>query len=693
MSSTTIRARTEPLALVRAVPVWAWLAGLVVLSAVVRYALSRRTIAPWIFVDELIYSELAKSFAERGELLVRDEQDGWGFGVVYPILISPAWALFDSVPAAYGAAKAINALLMSLAAVPVYLLARRVLSVRGALAAAVLALALPALFYASTLMTENAFYPLFTAAALLLVLVLERPTPLRTLAFLAVAAVCYLTRAQAALLLPALLTAPLVLVVLERRPRRLVDFRWVYGIVAAAAVLLVAAQAARGRSLESLLGAYGAATEGGYDLHQVSRWLLWHAAELELALGVVPLAALLLLLAIPGRLERRDLPFLAATFTLSLWILVVVAAFASRHAGRIEERNVFYVMPLLVIALLLWIERGAPRPWRFAVPAAALAAFLPMWIPFETLIGVSAVSDTFGLLPWWEVHHWGVALDDVWIAATAASIGAALLWLLIPVRYVAVLPALLLVLLVVSAEPVEKRMRAASIGELFQGITRERDWIDRSVGRDAEVAALWSGRTDHRTIFENEFFSRSVGRVYTLAAPVPGGLVQTPLAADDDTGVLLDPAGRPVRAEHAFVDETVPLEGRVVARDESKGTRVLRVGGDLRLAYRTEGAYDDGWSGPALTYRRFDCAGGTLLVAMESDPKLFAVDQTVTATAGGRELARGRIPRDGVGRLRVPLRSEDGQCVVRFEVSPTAIPGGADARRLGTHFRALEYRP
>jgi hypothetical protein len=354
----------------------------------------------------------------------------------------------------------------------------------------------------------------------------------------------------------------------------------------------------------------------------------------------------------------------------------------------------FYVVPLFVIALLLWIERGAPRPLRFALPAAAIAAIIPAWIPFEDLIGVQAVSDTFGLLTWWEVHDWGVPLDQVWIAAVLAGIAAVTLWLIVPLRAAPVLPALLLVFFLAASEPVEKRIRSASIGELFQGITRpERDWVDRAVGRDADVAALWSGRTDHRTIFENEVFSRSLGPVYTLAGPIPGGLVETALTTDGQTGLLRGPAGRKVRASYAFVDDTVPLAGTVVARDERKGTRVLEVDGLLRLTYRVEGAYDDGWSGPELTYTRYDCSGGTLLVSMESDLKLFSVGQDAVAYVGGREVDRTRIPQDGKGRMRVPLQEENGNCVVRFRISPTAVPGAGDERRLGTHFRTLEYRP
>src|SRR5215212_8465283 len=100
-------------------PAWTWLTALVVGSAVFRFQLSRNSPGPWIFVDELIYSELAKSLAAGGDLHLRDVPAG-GYGVVYPLLISPAWALFDRVPDAYAAAKAINAVLISLAAVPAY---------------------------------------------------------------------------------------------------------------------------------------------------------------------------------------------------------------------------------------------------------------------------------------------------------------------------------------------------------------------------------------------------------------------------------------------------------------------------------------------------------------------------------------------------------------------------------------------
>ena len=181
---------------IRNVPASVWLTLLVLVSSVIRFSLGRSIVAPWIMIDELIYSELAKSFASSGEFLVRDQPSNV-FGFVYPMVISPAWALFDGLPQAYAAAKAINAVVMSLAAVPAYFLARRVLAPSWSLAAAVLTVAAPFMVYTAMVMTENAFYPVFLAAALVIVLWLEKPTPARTFVVLGVCLVARAAPSQA----------------------------------------------------------------------------------------------------------------------------------------------------------------------------------------------------------------------------------------------------------------------------------------------------------------------------------------------------------------------------------------------------------------------------------------------------------------------------------------------------------------
>ena len=189
-----------------AVPAGVWLASIVLASIALRAALAGRTASPWIMVDELIYSELAKSFASGGNFLVRGVPSN-GYGFVYPILIAPAFRI-GSVPTAYHVAKIVNAVVMSLTAIPVYLLARRLLSMRLSLVAAGLAVLIPSMLYTETLMTENAFYPLFSLAVLALVAMLEAPTARNQVLLLAACALCYVTRAQAVALVGAALVHP-----------------------------------------------------------------------------------------------------------------------------------------------------------------------------------------------------------------------------------------------------------------------------------------------------------------------------------------------------------------------------------------------------------------------------------------------------------------------------------------------------
>src|SRR5439155_19402295 len=135
------------------------------------------------------------------------------------------------------------ALVMCSVGVPAYLLARRVVRPGAALAAAALSVALPASVYVGSLMTENVFYPLFVWFALALVSALDRPTVRRQLIVLALCLLLFLTRAQAVVLLAAVLTAPLVLAWIERgRPRKLSAWKPLYACVALVIVGVVVGQ-------------------------------------------------------------------------------------------------------------------------------------------------------------------------------------------------------------------------------------------------------------------------------------------------------------------------------------------------------------------------------------------------------------------------------------------------------------------
>jgi hypothetical protein len=690
-------ARERAWSLARSVPVWAWLVGLVALSTGVRYVLTRQTVAPWIMVDELIYSELAKSFAATGHFLVRDQSTG-SYGYVYPILIAPAWAAFKAAPDAYAAAKGINALVMSLAAVPAYFLARRVLGPWTSLAAAALAVAIPSMVYTSTLMTENAFYPIFLTVVLALVVWLDRPTPTSTAILLGLCLLAFLTRQQAIALAPALLTAPLLVAGREGLRR----YRLMYWIVLGVALVVVLEQVARGRSVFGILGAYQIASTSHYSVGEVTRWFLYHVSELDLSLGVLPFAALLVLAFGLRGLPRPQKVFVAAAVSVTFWLVLEVAVFASEQSFRVEERNMFYVAPLFLIALLVWIERGLPRGTVWATAAIILAAALPGALPYSRYIGLNAISDTIALLPLGWLVEQGLGLDDVALVVVFVAAAAGMLFLFVPRRWAYVLPVLVVVYFAVSQAAIESKQHQQSLESLFGGIASpplHLDWIDRTVGSGANVAVVWTGNTDRKfTVWENEIFNRSLGTIYSTGDPLPGDLAETPVRVDRASGDLVTKSGQTVHAPYALTDTSLALNGTVIARDPTRGMFLYRVNGPLQQIARVSGVYGDAWSGPDVRYTRLDCRGGTLTAELQGDPNLFIQPNVVTASTPVG-VTRAVVPVTGTATIRVPLSPRSGHCVVHFRVRNTAVPAvvvgppNTDTRKLGVHFNHFAYRP
>jgi len=683
------RQRTVAAAAVR-VPTWAWVGGIVLGASVVCYLLARRVAAPWILIDELVYSEGAKSFAATTDFLVRDRT--WEhFGPIYPAVISPAWALFSSVPQAYAAAKLINVVLISLAAVPAYFLGRRVLSPRLSLLGAALSVAVPSMLYSGTIMTENAFYPLFLGAALALVLALERPTLWRSVVLLAICVLAFFTRAQAVALIPPILTAPLLLVFFRRSGLRSLKAYWpLYAVTAVALIPSVLVQLVRGRSLSGLFGRYSFVGNEEYSVGSVAKWFVYHIAELDLYLGIVPFAALLLLVVLVRRLPDRSQAFTAAAIALSFWLLLVVAAVDQTYTfvHRVEERNMFYAAPLFLICLLVWIERGLPRPRRAAAAVAVAAAALPAVLPLKWMLNISIVSDTFALIPWWRLD---LAIGGAgWPRALLVfgCVAGGMIFLFVPRRFRLVLPALVLAYFVGVMAFTAREFRRASDGTLRAIGNPEPNWIDRTVPAGARVAVLYTGQVSPVAIWENEFFNRSAGTVYYLKEPTPGALPETQVMIDPRDGVLRDAGGRPVAAGYALSDRTASLAGEVAG---TAGPLALyRVPGKVGVKTLIEGLYPgETWSGPAVRYTRFHCTGGHLSVQLGSNPALFISPKTVTASVLGRVVARVSVPPARSVTLVAPLRPRAGACRVAFAVRPApllTIPAGTPPRPIGASF-------
>jgi glycosyltransferase involved in cell wall biosynthesis len=688
------------------VPIWAWLGAIVAVSSVVQILLARRLVAPWIMVDELVYSDMARSFADTGDFLIRGVHAN--YGVVYPALLAIPYGLFGPMPDVYAAAKSMNAVLISTAAIPAYLLARRVLSQWTALVAAVFAVVLPSLAYAGTVMTENAFYPLFLWLVLALVGMLERPTARRQLLVLGLCGLAFLTRPQAVALVVAALAAPLLLAWIERgRPRRLTVYAPLFGATLIVALAVIISEIVRGRSPAAALGNYSVTGSAGYEPWPAFKWLVYHVAELDLALFVLPFAAAFVVAASARHLDRPLRVFTAASASIVAWLVLEVAVFASHYSERVEERNLFYVMPLFLIALLAWIERGQPRPPRATVVAAVLAAALPGALPLFRLVGngnVSALSDTIGLQPWWYLNDRVVGAEAITLVVVLVAIGLGVTFLFLSRRYASWLPVLVALGFLLTWLPVElwaKGFPSASVGALYQGVGtgHDRDWVDAAVGRGANVALLASTTRNPFAVQESEFWNRSVRRLYNLSGhEFGGGMPEQAAEANARTGVVKS-GGKPLDAGYVLTDAATAVAGRVVARNDDlaggEGMRLVlyRVDKPVRLTRRIIGRYDDGWSGPALEWINTQCVGGSLALDLETDFTTFPNGQSVhvTGTTQPRTLRLTRLTSPLTTSL--PLRPVNGVCRVRFVSSPAQRPPNGDPRILGARFRSIVYQP
>jgi hypothetical protein len=223
------------------------------------------------------------------------------------------------------------------------------------------------------------------------------------------------------------------------------------------------------------------------------------------------------------------------------------------------------------------------------------------------------------------------------------------------------------------------------------------DWIDRAVGADPRVAFVWHYTGETRPLWNNEFFNRSVGDVYTVNGPDPadGGLPETPVRERRD-GTLVTARGRSPRVEYAV--SYTDIAGRPVARDAKIGLALYRVDGPLVVLTRVTGLYpNDTWAGRRVTYRRLRCSGGHLAVRLGTDEHLFSTAQVVTATVAGKVVGKKRILPGEQPTLDVPLRADaQDTCRVTFTMSQVRVPalvqdGSTDTRRLGAHFFAIDF--
>jgi hypothetical protein len=601
------------------------LGGMLLVAVAARLLLSREIASPWIMIDELLYSEMAKSFATSGHFLVRDAPTGLN-NVVYPALISPAW-LAHPMGTTYGIAKAINVVVMTSTAIPLYLWARRLVSPVFALLTVALTLLMPSFVYTGMLMTENAFLPAFVLAAFAVALALERPTLIRQVAVFAAILLAIAIRYQGLVLLLVLPLAILLKVVFELRaePRpRPWPFLWrelrrywiSFTLLAAGALLYIGLQAARGHTLSGGLGSYQVVAGHQYSFGAVRHWVLLHFAEFGFSVGMIPASAFLLLLGLAfrrrGTRSEAERAFLAVTAAAVPLVVIEVAAFASRFSLRIEDRYMFFLAPLLFLALALWLDRGIPRPRVLAVAAGVIPAALLFALPLASLLNVSIYSDTFGLIPVLRLSTVLSGIPEARRVLLIGGVAAAAVFVFWPRRAwpQVVLPSAVAAFLVLSSYPVVGALRDYSQNlRATAGLQESPSWMDARLGTGSARASFLLGTTsdiwpETVSLWQQEFWNRSLGPVYNLSTPEPAGGPETPVGLAPATGLVVSKlTGQTVRSPLVVSNLSFGLVGRLIAAHPPFA--LYRTTGPLRVAEARSGIYGDGWMSADAAYTRY----------------------------------------------------------------------------------------
>ena len=687
------------------------LAGVLILAAIVSWALLGRYVrAPWIMVDELQYAMASRSFISTGHYVFREQPEA--IRSVYPALISPAW-LAGSAQTAYTLVKVINAVLMAAGAIPLFFWARRLVSPLWALLAVVLYFVMPDFAYTGELLTENAYAPAVVLALFAIAVAIERPTAVRQLLALGAIGLAVSARLQGLVLLivlPAAIGLALVLDAVAAAPgerRRVVVSRlrrfWPsLCVIAAAALAYVAYQTVRGVSLSSGLGIYQQVSRVHYSFVPIVRWSVYHLGELSFAVGILPVAALVLLFGLACRRATAPSPaeraFLAVATSAVLLTVVQIGAFASHFSLRVEERYMFNVIPVLFLALVVWLGRGLPRPAGLTAAAVLVPVAFLLALPFESLISAGGFfTDTFGLIPLWRAAtllSGGTADTRILVGVGALAAGALFS---LPRRWArAAVPAAVVGFLVLSAGSVFAQTTYISRNTRHAGgLAGDPAWIDHAVGKDSRVEFLYTTDIDidQHILWQAEFWNRSVRRVFGVTSQDPS-IPDANAPLDPATGRItpqLQPGSPDLEPRYVVAASNLDVDGTRIAK--AGRLTLFRVRRPLRLFDLASGIQPDAWTGASATYTRYVApgAGARLVVAVSRPPLTGPPPARVTVEVGrlgraGPTWARQSwtVGNGTTHHFRLPLRNAPFR--LRMSVSPTFVPtqyGSTDTRTLG----------
>lgn len=595
--------------------------------------------------DEAIYAERAIGFWRHWTLPVLHGQ-GAGYSVLYPILAGIPFAT-GSVARGYASLKLLQALVVSLTAVPIFWYGRRFMSNGAALLAGALALSSPLLVYSGLVMTEVLYYPLAALALLAIAHAVETGRLRHQAVAFALIAACVLTRVQAVVLVGVFAAAALVDAGFGREPRRLRLFWPVWAVIVFVGLTVVA--------YPGLFGAYAGTLSGGYPVARSVRLVYDHLAYIALEVAIAPFAALLVLAALAAGGRERDpraRSVIAVALCATLLVSLQVGLFAARFAPHLLGRDLAALPPILFVVFALWLDRGCPRPKVVASAVVLVTAAIVLGASWNTLTAGVALPDTMGIAIFQEVRFAQ--------PATLVAIGAAatlLLFRFLPRRAWIVLPATVLAILVGSSVAASNRV-ALNVHYAQRALVGSpRTWIANTTSDP--VTYLYNGDVESwNVVWQQRFWNPNIDDVVSLAPSfVPGPLPSSSQIRIPDSGRL------PIHTRYVVANDRDTLVGTPVAHQdrgpEDYGLTLWRIDPPARLLSVTHGVQPNGDIIGSAGVTAFGCRGGQLQLTLI--PK---ASTTVTVSLDGESILNANIGNLEFwnGTAYVPASHTSGRC-------------------------------
>ncbi|MFL5964853.1 MAG: glycosyltransferase family 39 protein [Gaiellaceae bacterium] len=631
------------------------LPALVGASTLLHWLAGRRITGLWIMPDEAIYGERALALWRDGQLPVL-RGEGAGYGLLYPALAGLPLSV-GQLATGYGSLKLLQALTMSLVAVPIFFYGRRQMRPAYALIAGALAVVSPLLLYSGFLMTEVLIYPLGALALLAAARAVETGALTDQGIALAAAAAAILTRVQSVVLIPVLVAAILVDAVLRRDRRTLRTF-WPIWLVAGAGAIVVAAA-------PSLFGAYAVTLRSSYPIGTAAGLVVDHLAYLVISTAFLPVAALMILGVELARGRLTD-PGTRALVVVSacavVFVVLQVGVFAARFAPHIIGRDLAVLPPILFTVFAVWLDRGAPRRRAIVIPVALALVALVALTPWNRLVNIHALPDTFGMA---ILYHFGAAHASAIVAI--AGVTALVLLVCVPRRAVLLLPVLMLAGLAVSSVIASSDIRDRVQFDQTNLVGIPPNWVDRASA--GPTAYLYDGESYWNGVWQVRFWNRSVKDIVALAPfRVPGPL--------DQTIIHVPPDGRlPINQRYVVASDPHRFDGTPIAHlaqteTDVGGLTLWRLDGAPRLSTVVHGIQANGDMTEPAHLRAYDCAGGRLELTLL--PKATSI---LTLKLDGKVVQRATI--GGLpywnGTVFVPPASTPRSCL--FEIDGQTLLG------------------